>query len=134
MAITSPFPARPNPAYTRPALITVRQTPDAAGNGAGDDEGWAVAPAAAPGSVAESGAVEEALGASVGVADVALRDGSADEPNAVGARPLDPGAGAPPETDAPPHAATTRAIVARAPTNVVPARRTTIRRDRIEGL
>jgi hypothetical protein len=134
MAITSPFPARPNPAYTRSALITVRQAPEAAGNGAGDDEGWAVALADPPGSAAESEAVDEALGTSVRVADVLLCDGATDGPNAVGAGPPDPGAGASTEVDAPPHAATNRAIEARAPTNLVPARRTTIRRHRIEGL
>lgn len=91
---------------------------DAAGNGAGDDEDWAVALADAPGSAAESEAVDEALGTSVRVADVVLRDGAADGPNAVGAGPLDPGAAVSTEVDAPPHAATTRAIVARAPPNL----------------
>jgi len=120
MAITSPFPARPNPAYTRSALITVRQTPDAPGDGAGDDEGWVVGLAEAPGLTAESEAAGEALGTSVRVAAAVLGDGAADEPNAVGAGP--------------PHAATTRAIVARAPMNLTLAPRTTIRRDRIRGL
>src|SRR5450759_4067731 len=64
MAITSPFPARPNPAYTRSALITVRQTPDAPGDGAGDDEGWVVGLAEAPGPTVESEAAGEALGTS----------------------------------------------------------------------
>ena len=76
--------------------------------------------AEAPGLTAESEAAGEALGTSVCVAGAVLGDGAADGPNAVGAGP--------------PHAATTRAIVARAPTILVLAPRTTIRRDRIRGL
>jgi hypothetical protein len=101
-------------------LSTVRQTPDAPADGTGEDEGWAVGPAEAPGPAAESEAAGEALGTSVRVAAAPLRVGAADEPNAVGAGP--------------PHAATTRAIVARAPMNLTLAPRTTIRRDRIRGL
>jgi hypothetical protein len=120
MAITSPFPARPNPAYTRSALITVLQTPDAADDGTGDDEGSVDALAEAPGPAAESEAAGEAVGTSVRVAAAVLGDDAADGPNAVGAGP--------------PHAATTRAIVARAPMNLTLAPRTTVRRDRIRGL
>jgi hypothetical protein len=54
------------------------------------------------------------------MADTVLGDAAADGPNAVGAGP--------------PHAETIRATVARAPTNLALARRTTIRRDRIRGL
>ncbi|MDQ6794385.1 MAG: hypothetical protein M3067_06140 [Chloroflexota bacterium] len=113
--------------------MTVRHVPDVAETGAGDDGGGAVVPAVAPGSGAGSEAGADAAGTSVDVADVALGEGAADGPNEVGAGLLDPWLGAPAGV-APPHAATTRAIVANAPTNLVPAPRTTIRRGRIEGL
>lgn len=109
--------------------MTVRQVPEVAKTGAGDDGGWAVVLAVAPGSAAGG----EAPRTSVDVAEVVLGEGAADGPNAVGAGPLDPWVGASAGV-APPHAATTRAIVAKAPTNLVPAPRTTTRRGRIEGL
>jgi hypothetical protein len=122
----------PNPTYSRASLITVRQVLDTADTGAGDDGGVAVALADAPGST-EREAVGEGPDSSVGPAEAVPADDAADGATAVDAGPVAPGvcvsAGV-----APPQAAATSRNVAKMPANLVPARESTVRRDRIKRL